>query len=704
MAATDAPTREIGRLGDGSQHNAWTMDVLEHVPDLQYPLSVKTYARMRHDPTLRSILAAYALPILRASWHVEARGASEGITRVVADSLGLPVLGDTAAGADEAAITTRAVRWTDHLRLALGSLTFGHMGFEPVYTLDGGTAYLAGLPERLPYALTSIEVDDRGDLTGVKQARAQGKDVLIPADRLLWYVHDREGAAWHGTSMLRPCFGSWLFKQDGLRGQATTLRRFGSGVPVAEPLPGTNPTPAQIAEAQRMVSSIRVGDGAGAVPVGFTLRIKGVEGTVPDHMPFLRYLDEQMARAALTSVMDLGSTTNGSRALGEVFVDLLSDALQAVAEEIAVTASQIARRLTDFNEGDAASAPVIRVGDVGSSRQVLAQTVSGLVQAGALSMDDALEAWVRDSFDLPARSAPRPTPPTVGQLPAPVAPTADEAPAPAPALVPVAAANRAAGTVAVSTSWPYRRQPTAVEAKSGMDPVALDVSAATLLADVLGQWPGIAAAHRAELEDAVRAAVDSGDLTRLADLTVDPSAAVPVLLAALEAAYSVGADSAAAEAAAQGVQAPDVQADAAQLAAVATVTAGLMARGLASAAGREALRRAGAGATGTEVAGAVRAHLESLSLTFVRDQVGGLIADGMNTGRADVFAAGPPATFYGSEVRDGNTCPRCVEVDGARFDSLDAARAAYATGGYVDCDGGLRCRGVILAVYDEAAA
>jgi len=345
---------------------------------------------------------------------------------------------------------------------------------------------------------------------------------------------------------------------------------------------------------------------------------------------------------------------------------------------------------------------VIRVGDVGSSRRVLAQMVAGLVQAGALSMDDALEAWVRDSFDLPARSAPRPTPPPAGDLPAPAAPTADEGSTAAPALVPVAAANRAAGAVAVSTSWPYRRQPTAVEAKSGIDPVALDVSAATLLSDVLGAWPGIAAGQRAELEDAVRAAVDSGDLTALADLTVDPSAAVPVLLAALEAAYAVGADSAAAEAATQGVQVPDVEADADQLAAVAAVTAGLMARGLASAAGREALRRAGGGATGAEVAGAVRSHLESLSLTYVRDTVGGLIADGMNTGRVDVFAAGPPATFYASEIRDNGSCSRCLEVDGARFGSLDDARAAYATGGYVECEGGLRCRGVVIARYDDA--
>jgi hypothetical protein len=424
MPAKDAPTRPIGTLGGGNTgfYDSWWGDVIEHVPDLQYPISVRTFARMRHDPTLTSVLAAYTGPIRSAPWHVDPAGASAKMTKVVADSLGLPILGSTAK---PGARRQRGVRWRDHLRLALLHLTYGHMIFEPVYEVDGDAAYLAELPERMPHSVSMLWVDQAtGEFQGISQNHSQARAVNvtspeIAADRLLMYVHDREGSAWFGRSLLRPAFGSWLFKQDTLRVHATSLRRFGAGTPTMEPLAGYTPTAAEIQQAARAAAAVRVGDTGGVTTPGFTLRIKGVEGDIPDAMPFLRYLDEQMAREALTSVLDLGSTATGSRALGTAFLDVLGQALQAAAEEIADTATgSLAAKIVEFNEGPDAAVPQIVVGDVGASEKALAQTVATLVQAGALSMDDDLEAWVRDVFDLPARTTPRPAPPAPGQLPA----------------------------------------------------------------------------------------------------------------------------------------------------------------------------------------------------------------------------------------------------------------------------------------------
>ena len=56
---------------------------------------------------------------------------------------------------------------------------------------------------------------------------------------------------------------------------------------------------------------------------------------MPDPLPFINYLDQQMSRAALAGVVDLGNTSNGSRALGDTFVDLLMLSLQAVADDVA---------------------------------------------------------------------------------------------------------------------------------------------------------------------------------------------------------------------------------------------------------------------------------------------------------------------------------------------------------------------------------
>lgn len=697
MPVSDAPTSPRGRLGQSS-HAAFLVDALEHVPDLQWPDSVRTYARMRHDPTIRSVLAAYTLPIRRAPWHVDPRGASPTIVRIVADSLGMPVLGGPKP--DDGPVASKWVRWEDHLRLSLLDLVFGHMPFEPIYDVSTGVAFLADLPERMPWTITKIATDDRGRLTGIKQTAERGPDVEVSADRLLWYAHEREGAAWHGQSLLRPCYGPWLFKQDSMRGQATTLRRFGAATPVMEPLPGTNPTQAQIVEAARLAQNVRVGDSGGAATPGFTLRLKGIEGAVPDHMPFLRYLDEQIARAALTSVLDLGSTQNGSRALGNVFADMLVTALQATAEAHAVTASQLARRLTDFNEGADAPAPIIVVGDVGSSPRVLAETIAGLVDAGALQMDDALEAWVRDAFGLPERTRPRTTPPVAVPVPSPAGQGAEgEADEQGER---VAAANITRGIARQDTAWPYRRQLTAIEAKAALDPLALDEVHARLVGDLLRVWPAIQAAQVDALVQAVEDAVQAGSTTDLATVAAPYGDAAAELLAALVDAYDVGAAAAREEAARQGVTVdpPAVEDEEDGLSAAATITASAMATSLAGTAMREAVRRLGPDATARDVADGVRGHLESLTGAYTRDVLGGLVTGGMNRGRAAVFRRAPQATYYASEVRDANTCPRCSDVDGRAFTSLEDAEAAYANGGYVDCDGGLRCRGVIVAVWD----
>jgi hypothetical protein len=719
----DAPTRELGAV-EPVNPTPWLVDPVEHVPELVFPTSVTTYARMRRDPSVKSVLNAYMLPILSAPWHVDPRGASDRVTRIVADSLGLPVLGDEPV---DGPIATRWVNWREHLRMALRDLVYGFMPFEPVFDVATGTAYLAALAERMPWGLTSVNVDDRGRLSGITQPRPGLTDLTIPADRLLFYVHEREGANWYGNSLLREAFAPWLFKTDALRGQARTLRRFGTGVPVMEPLPGTNPTGAQMIEAQRMARAFR-GDSetAGAATPGFRLRIVGVEGTLPDHIPWLRYLDEQIARATLTSVLDLGNTDNGSRALGQVFLDLLVQALQTVAEDHANTAGRLARRLTDFNEGTAAEAPLIVVGDVGSSRQTLATTVAGLVTAGALTVDTALEAWVRDAFDLPPSSgtpaapAAAPLSPGVGSGGAPPTP----APADTPTAPPIAAGqgrgdipgNNISRNVTGAGSplrtdrgtqtadWPYRRDPTPLEAAAGVDPTSLDAAVEGIIGDFVTRWgTDLALAQHAGILDAVRAAASTGDLTGLAAYTPEYGDLAAELADSMTAAYAVGVESGLAEARRQGVTETEAvaAADDALFRGLADVAASSMASSLSAGGIREAMRRYRPGATPDELETGVRAYLESLGDTFPRDIANNMVGEGVNAGRAAVMAAGPRARYYASEVRDANTCAPCLAVDGQEFATLDEAEAAYPTGGYAECAGRLRCRGIIFATYGE---
>lgn len=405
MTVNDAPTRDIGKLADsydlgGGMIDAAFVDVAEAVADLQWPLAVTTYSRMRRDPKLTAILAAITLPIRRATWCVDPAGVRDEVAQLVADDLGLPILGNDN---EPGSARRRGVVWSQHLRMALGALTYGHMGFEQRYIIDGGQARLVALSERLPATIRQIAIDRAGEFQGIKQDITG--DTLIPANRLLWYVHDREGAAWQGQSLLRPAFGPWLLKHEMWRVHATSIRRFGMGVPGVEAPAGA--TPQQVTEAQQLASAARVGETGGmGLPAGFNFKLTGLTGSVPDALAFIRYLDQQMSEMALAGFLDLGQTANGSRALGESFVDLFLMAIQAVAEEHADAATSLAVQMVDYNYGEDEAAPRLHVADVGTRQEVTAASLQILLDSGALSRDPELEAYVRKEWGLPERSTP----------------------------------------------------------------------------------------------------------------------------------------------------------------------------------------------------------------------------------------------------------------------------------------------------------
>lgn len=728
MAVNDAPTRPIGTLGDGTgPYGRLYTDLIEHVPDLWYPDSVRTYGKMRTDAALKSVLAAYINPMRSAPFYVNPDGASDRTVRALTDSLGLPLQGeDTPPGRDR----NRGVSWTHHIRLAALSLVYGHYGFEPVYRVEGtgsdARAVLAALPERKPDTIDTIHVDDdTGALLGITQkrnarSRAGNTEPKIPADRLVWYVNDREGSAWWGQSILRAAFGPWLLKQETLRVHATTLRRFGAGTPVMEPLPGHTPTPAEIVQAQRAASSVRVGDSGGLATPGFRLRILGIEGRIPDGIPFLRYLDEQMARQALFSLLDLSGSPNGSRALGDTFLDVLTMALQAVADDLAATATeQIARPLTDYNDGEGAPVPAIEVGPVVAKDELVAASVGQLLASGALTHDPELEGWLRRTLGLPQRAAGGPPVTAVGaggvaaagrrlaahrrarerEAIAGRVAAADASTATSTTTTATTSSGTASTGTTSSDAWPYRRALTDIEAAAALDPTAIDTAYTSIETTALTAWTAAAAALRDQLVADIEAAVDAGDLIGLATLTVDTSQAEDVFEAAATTAADQGITLAVDEADTAGVtltppDAPDVSGWARSVAAV-VVT------GLALSAGKEALRLAGPDVPAADVAAGVRVFLDSLTDAAVREALGGVITGGISAGRLAAVASGPTARYYHSAILDKATCDACAAADGQEYPTLADAEAAFPAGPYRDCQGRWRCRCVIATVWGD---
>jgi hypothetical protein len=250
--------------------------------------------------------------------------------------------------------------------------------------------------------------------------------------------------------------------------------------------------------------------------------------------------------------------------------------------------------------------------------------------------------------------------------------------------------------------WPYRRQLTTVEAKAGLDPVSIDDETARIMGDLMQAWPRVTKAWRAQLQQQIMEALQAEDPAALTALAVDAAHAGDELHAAMLDAAAVGVTSAVEEARSQGTRLAAQHPAADPIEGKARALAGIMALTYAASAAREAYRLWDTRRDPADVAADVGNHLAGLSDTTARDTFNGAVNGGLNDGRQSAMAtAEVPVRFYASEVRDANTCETCMEIDGHEFASQDEADASYPTGGYIDCLGRYRCRGIVIAVYGD---
>lgn len=384
------------------------VDDMERNPELRFPASVGVFNRMRsEDAQVGSVLRAVTTPIRSAVWQLDPAGASDEVVELVAADLGLPVKGRSV----QAPLRRRdRFSWSEHLRLALLSLVFGHAFFEQVYRIEGDKARLRKLAYRPSSTIEDIKVARDGGLEGIKQ---YGLEQLLPVSRLVAYVNEREGGNWHGQSLLRPAYKNWLLKDRVLRVQAQAVERNGLGIPVytgAEVPEDGAPEARQewrekdLAHGLEIAASLRSGDTAGAsIANGASLQLMGVSGTLPDLDKPLRYYDEQIARAVLAHFLNLGTET-GSWALGSTFADFFTNSLNAVARSIADTAQQhIIEDLVDLNFGETVPAPQLVVEPIGATSPATADAIRTLIDSGAVQPDGDLEQFMRGRYGLPLR-------------------------------------------------------------------------------------------------------------------------------------------------------------------------------------------------------------------------------------------------------------------------------------------------------------
>lgn len=715
MAEPKPPTNELGAvrsldtLGKGSAllggAGLGGVEVdFDPTPAWRWPERVSTIDAMRRDAQVMTLENAAILPIRRWPWAIKPGAAREEVARFVASNLGLGLVDEDTPPA------SGRFSWSEHLRLALRAPSYGASWFEQVAELrDDGWLHLRKLAPRPLRTIAKVNVARDGGLEGIVQGMgvtagglvgAGSNGVTIPVDRLVAYVWDADPGSWSGASMLRPLYRHYWLKDKLYRIDAMKHERFGAPMVVFEAPDGA--TDAQLEALNIMAQAVRAGASAGgAVPMGTKAHLIGATGTGTDVVASIAMHDQAMARAWSAMVVQLAqSGEGGNRALGGTFADLLHAVQVTIAQSVVDVANpHVIRDLVDWNWGPDEPAPEL----VFLAPEDTALSVGDLMLAiggGLLTVDDDLEAAFRAKYRLPERMIGA----DVRELGAPAAdPLQNLARAPRRAR-----AAAGPGSFAKLPDRPVSRDLNEFEVRAATDFRALDDAWQDATDEAVSRWlEEVQPAQREAMFAAIREA--DGDLVALAELAA-PVLGAEVIEEAIRAGIASGIAAAVEEAAAQGVSGPvpsidDALADIPERAEAMAIT---LARSYSEAAGRHAMLAVGQSSTADEVVAAVEEKLDRLTDAFLRDNLGAAVQGGQNAGRFAVFEAvdvDAPTGYYASEILDGNTCGPCRDVDGTRFATIEEAMAAYPMlGAYRSCEGGGRCRGTVVAVYDEAPA
>lgn len=388
-------------------------------PLLVWPKSIEAYDKMRREePQVVSVLRAMMLPILSAKYQIDPGEARDEVVERIAADLGLPIKGRDPVPPKR---TRGRFSWREYLRLSLLSLVYGHSVFEQVYEPDAfGMLRLKKLAWRPPRTISKFEVAPDGGLDAITQhglISGQRGPVRIPIGHLVVHVNEREGANWVGQSLLRSAYKMCILKDRVLRVQTMSIERNGLGVPVYTGAPAPeNAEPNQHkewVESEReagltIAQDFRAGDDSGAsIPHGAKLELLALTGKLPDTMRPLQYFDEQIARAVLAHVLNLGGDdSTGSYALGDTLESIFTNSLNSVAADfVDVTQQHVIEDYVDLNWGPDEPAPRLVVSKIGADTPVTADAIRALVDAKVITPDEAIEGHVRELMGLPARLA-----------------------------------------------------------------------------------------------------------------------------------------------------------------------------------------------------------------------------------------------------------------------------------------------------------
>ncbi len=239
-------------------------------------------------------------------------------------------------------------------------------------------------------------------------------NVVLPAQKIDYYVREQEGADYFGFSILRRAYQAWYFKTRLYAIDGIALERNAMGVPVITLGQGASKENREYAS--KFVQAYSAHENTGLViPETWKFGIEGTKGRLRDPKTSIQHYSNQILKSMMAGFLDLGNTQTGSRSLAGDLIGLFKVGLNEQARNIANTMNNsVIRRLVDYNYGDSrrrvpypklvvSNIVAVDFLDVADKIKNLAQWQSDIIQP-----DDELENLVRKELGLSLKAQTRP--------------------------------------------------------------------------------------------------------------------------------------------------------------------------------------------------------------------------------------------------------------------------------------------------------
>lgn len=285
----------------------------------------------------------------------------------------------------------------DVLGEMLTALEYGYSATEKVFDYDkqSGKIVLKKMKVLNPHSVKA-KTDRFGDILYVKQY-VGSKEIKIPANKVIWYAHDKKFGNVYGNSALRTTYKHWYIKDQMYRFANIAYERYGTPL-----LVGQVQDAKDVTKMKKLLSRI---NGMTGLAISGGDQIQAIQGSNADFVGYIEHHDRKIMESLLVPPMLLGLSRgqSGSYALSGNQFDIFMIRLQALQRDLkALIEEEIIRPLIDLNFPNVKRYPSFSFKPLADEdTEKLARVFNMMIQAQVVAPS---EEWIREELGFPAMS------------------------------------------------------------------------------------------------------------------------------------------------------------------------------------------------------------------------------------------------------------------------------------------------------------